>query len=164
MKLVNGNGQLGSYLKELSHLYDKIDVNIYHTWNVADKSQEVQKQEYEKFVTFVNNTVGRIAFISTKSENDTWYTWYKQKAEAYLLLHNKDCMILRLPTFIGTPCKIFEPEPTAWGNVELISIENAAREILKYCKNYNGLNRIYNIKGEIISAQLVVDILKRKKL
>ena len=167
MKLINGNGQLGLHLKNQKHLHDRLDVTIYHTWNVADKSKSVQQEEYEKFTRFVKKTNNRIVFISTKSDNDTWYTWYKQKAEGYLLSHYKDCMILRLPTFIGTPCKLFEPDAKAWGEVELISVENAAKEIIdaitfQLKQSKNGLNRIYNIKGEKISAQLVVDILKTK--
>jgi len=162
MKLINGNGQLGLYLKNLKHAYNKIDVTIYHTWNVIDKSKDAQQKEYEKFIRFVKKSTNRIVFISTKSQNDTWYTWYKQKAEGYLLSQYENCIILRLPTFIGTPCKLFQPNAKAWGNVELISVENAAKEILKCCETHEGLNRIYNINGELVSAQLVVDILKTK--
>ena len=164
IRLVNGRGQLGSALKKLD--LSNQQGFIYHTWNVSDKSESTQKFEYEKFIKFVSNVAmpyDKIIFISTNSQNDTWYTWYKQKAESYLLLNHKDSIVLRLPTFIGTPCKLFEPDADVWGKVELISIESAASKILECIKTIkDNKNRIFNIKGETISAQLVADILKIK--
>ena len=165
IKLVNGKGQLGSAITEISKTYDGMPVSIYHTWNVADKSKLSQLNEYEKFTKYIDehkNSKDKIVFISSASENDTWYTYYKQRAEAYLLMNYDNCMILRLPTFIGKPCKLFEPNAKAWGNVELISIKTAAQQILEHIKLQNNKNRIFYIKGETISAQLVVDILKTK--
>ena len=46
--------------------------------------------------------------------------------------------------------------------IELISIKTAAQQILEHIKLQNNKNRIFYIKGETISAQLVVDILKTK--
>jgi len=165
MKLINGNGQLGAELFKQKRGLDDDNVIIYHTWEVSDKSLEAQKAEYTKFTEFVDkykHSLMDIVFISTKSENDTWYTFYKQKAEGLLLQTGLNVKILRLPTFIGKPCKLFEPNATAWGNVELISIENAATQIINHAERAFEKNRVININGETISAQLVVDILKTK--
>jgi len=167
MRLINGYGQLGSRLKELLSTHIPEDVCIYHTWNVVDKSIDTQQKEYEKFIKFIDNqTYNKLIFISTRSQNETWYTWFKQKAESYLMQNcENNCMILRLPTFIGKPCKLFELNATAWGMVELISIETAANEILRHSQKEVGRGKkvIYDIKGEVISAQLVLDILKTQK-
>tara|TARA_R110001592_G_scaffold149354_1_gene374818 strand:- start:334 stop:831 length:498 start_codon:yes stop_codon:yes gene_type:complete len=165
MKLINGKGQLGAALVQQKLGSDNDDVIIYHTWEVSNKSLEAQKDEYTKFTEFVDkykHSLMNIVFISTKSENDTWYTFYKQKAEGLLLQSGLNVKILRLPTFVGKPCKLFEPNATAWGNLELISIDNAATQIIYHAKQSFDKNRIININGEIISAQLVVDILKTK--
>ena len=165
LKLVNGRGQVGSYIRQmdLTGIYINHDVYVYHTWNVKDKSKNNQKKEYKKFQEFVNKTKSRIIFVSTKTENKTWYTYYKQKAEAYLLLNHNNSVVLRFPTFIGRPCKLFEPNPTPYGEVELISIPDVCSEIIKYsCLLPDSeLNiRVINIKGELVSAKLIADILK----
>ena len=80
IKLVNGKGQLGSAITEISKTYDGMPVSIYHTWNVADKSKLSQLNEYEKFTKYIDehkNSKDKIVFISSASENDTWYTYYK---------------------------------------------------------------------------------------
>ena len=49
--LVNGRGQLGCELQKL--LLDAVSENIYiyHTWNIDDKSKEVQEKEYDKIMS-----------------------------------------------------------------------------------------------------------------
>ena len=101
--LINGRGQLGEQLKQvlINHQTSE-EVYIYHTWNVQDKAEMPQQEEYKKLQSFVDTHCNqKIIFISTKSEKETWYTHYKQLAEAYVLLHCKQSIIVRLPTIVG---------------------------------------------------------------
>ena len=51
---------------------------------------------------YINFNNVKIIFISTKSEKDSWYVYYKQMSESYLLQNSKDCLILRFPTIVGS--------------------------------------------------------------
>jgi len=83
MKLIDGKGQLGEELKKRKC---RKQVLIYHTWNFVDKGEATQWHEYMKFRKFVRlNRKKKIIFISTKCLEDTPYTRYKTKAEAYSL-------------------------------------------------------------------------------
>ena len=87
IKLINGKGQMGDILRKNIHLVD-LDrcVYIYHTWNIDDKSIEVQKKEYEKFKKFVNKyKYNRIVFISTASHKESEYVKYKQLSESKIV-------------------------------------------------------------------------------
>ena len=89
IKLINGRGQLGNKLREVSSSYKKTkeEVLIYHTWNIEDKSRDTQKKEYEKFKNFVTlNKNKKIIFISTYSEKENWYNHYKQVSEAFFII------------------------------------------------------------------------------
>ncbi len=57
-QLINGRGQMGSMLKCYFEI-NEINTNavVYHTWNIEDKSEEQQKQEYKNFQTFVDNNI-----------------------------------------------------------------------------------------------------------
>ena len=62
--LVDGLGQMGSLLKEkIKKVKTDTDVVIYHKWNPWEKdNEEVQKQCFEEFKTFVD---------SNKNKNET---------------------------------------------------------------------------------------------
>ena len=102
--LANGRGQLGEALKKRLNDFKPLDlIYIYHTWNVWEKDNQSQKNEYDKFCNFVNKNKkkGKIVFISTYSTGDNDYVFYKQKAEAFLILNCDNCLVLRLPHLIG---------------------------------------------------------------
>ena len=162
--LLNGRGQLGTCLSAVSDQVAE-DIYIYHTWTVDDKSKEKQEKEYHKFKTYVeNNRDKKIAFISTKSERDTWYTHYKQMSEVLLLTKCENGVVIRMPTFIGKPCKIFstKEEVQPHGYMELISLETAAEKIVEICNKITK-RKMIEIKGETVSAHLIRDIVKTIK-
>ena len=162
--LANGTGQLGEALKNgLNDIDVPGVIFIYHTWNVWEKDALSQKKEYNKFCDFVleNNKKGKIVFISTYSTEDNDYVFYKQKAEAFLILNCEDCLILRLPNLIGNKgifkklkTKTVEP----YGSIEVMSLKNAAAEILNY-SCYDGLCRSFTLKGEKINTTTLNEII-----
>lgn len=170
IKLSNGRGQLGEYLKEKIDQYQTdFDVTIYHTWKVphlysceSDKEEEIQKKEYLKLVEYSkSNPNDKIIFISTNSNRPTIYTYYKELAEAYLLLNHKNCIILKFPVFIGNGVikKLKTGELTPYGITEVITLEKVADTIFNFI-NYNSLKRVFIIEGEKIEAKTIVEILK----
>jgi hypothetical protein len=162
--LIRGRGQLG---KKLSNKIDNIKENvyIYHTWEVADKTRKSQEEQYLRFKKFVEDKKDeKIVFISTKSQKETWYTHFKQLSEIYLLANCENSKVIRLPTFVGSPSKLFSAgeEIKTYGKVELISLDNAADKIIEICKK-DTLLRIIDVDGEEISARLVREIVKAAK-
>ena len=168
--LCNGRGQLGSALKNLDLWFPwngKCDrtVYVYHTWNFLNKEQDVQQVCYDTFVKFVNEHKNdEIVFISTYSEQNNWYTYYKQLAESYLLLHVPLSKIIKLPIIIGTGICIDLKTSTKlpYGSLELISSTDAAKETVTIARTPNTENRVFRIRGEIISAKLATHLLTFK--
>ena len=163
IKLINGNGQIGSLLKKKIHLIS-VDryIYIYHTWNIEDKSEKTQKKEYEKFKKFVNKyKYNRIIFISTGSQKESEYVKYKQLSESFLIENCKDCMILKLPTLIGKGVfydfKNGTKEPQ--GDMEIMSLKEAAEKILEKI-NYSGVLKSFHFKGHKIDANLVYEMVR----
>jgi len=160
--LKNGRGQLGSLLKNKISNYDcEQDIYVYHTWNIDDKSEKTQEREYQKFIKFVDNNKHRVVFISTKSEKQSWYVYYKQLAEAYLIQNCDDCLVLRFPTIVGSKgtlqlLKYKKIKP--YGIMELISIDNVIEHIFDNLK-YNKNSKILSFEGQKITAKLVCEIL-----
>ena len=157
-KLINGRGQIGDRL----NIESPIDATIYHTWNFLNKSKETQKECYRTFIRYVENHKDEfIVFISTKSSNDDYYTFYKRKAEQYLADTSKKYLIIRLPNIIGRGvCTNFKSlDSKAFGQIELISIEDVCIEIEKVINDgyYNGE---IEISGETISAKMVKDLIQ----
>jgi mRNA-degrading endonuclease RelE of RelBE toxin-antitoxin system len=163
--LVNGRGQLGAALKNaLPSFQNEIEekVYVYHTWNIEEKSEEKQKIEYEKFRLFVEeHTNEKIIFISTYSEKENWYNHYKQMAEAFLSLKCKRGVSLRIPTIIGkgTLRKIKNNKLQAYGQMEIITLEKATTEIIKFF-NYDGIIKSFRVPGEKILATTVEALIK----
>jgi hypothetical protein len=125
MKLVNGLGQLGEALSKVK--CDR-DITIYHTWNPFDKTEEIQKECYDKFKEYVDNHDEFIVFISTHSKKKNPYVSYKRKAEKYL----KKGIYVRLPILIGKGAfEKFRDNAPAYGVMEIITIQDAVKEILK---------------------------------
>ena len=164
IKLLNGRGQLGNFLKnKIKNYQTEKEVFIYHTWNVWDKSEESQAKEYEKLKSFIdnNNNTGRVIFISTYSDNDNYYVHYKQKAEAYILLNCEDSIILRLPSLIGNKGifkKLKQKECSPYGILQIMSLEQASNKILEFV-DYKGLSRTFTITGENIKAETLNELL-----
>ena len=167
-KIINGRGQLGTCLTDkLKSNFVEDDIYIYHTWKLDTKSHEEQINEFNKFKTFVDNHQNdKIVFVSTYSERDDWYVYYKQLSEAYLLTNCSKCLIIKLPTFIGKHCDMFSTEKLKngmvkpFGVMELISIEDAVDKIYELCK-YSGKSKIIRVSGEKVSAELLYNIYKK---
>ena len=151
VKLINGRGQLGEKLKEKFETYKtESDITIYHTWKVPHlynpqpgEEESIQQQEYTKLVTFSeNNPNTKIIFISTNSNRPTFYTYYKEQAEAYLLLHHKNCIILKFPLFIGNGVikKLKTGELKPYGVIEVITLGKVINTIANYIE-YNDKKR-----------------------
>jgi len=162
--LVNGRGQLGSELKKYSGSQALNDVYVYHTWSVQNKTEKEQKQEYKKFQKFVDvHAEEKIIFISTKSQRETWYTHYKQLAEAYVLMHCEASLVIRFPTFVGKGIveKFKNNDAKPYGEMELISVEAAARSVIDV-SSYDGIQKCIVVDGDKISAELVYNLVKRE--
>ena len=167
IKLVNGRGQLGERLKDAKDLDYELDVYIYHTWKLDTKSYKEQSEELEKFKEFVKiHKDDKVIFISTKSVRDDWYVHHKQLAEAYLINNCSDCLVIKLPTFIGNHCDMFSLEKLKSGSVkpygimEIISIEESVDKIYELC-NYKGKLKTINVDGYKVSAKLLYNIYKK---
>tara|TARA_R110000823_G_scaffold221946_7_gene350362 strand:- start:694 stop:1215 length:522 start_codon:yes stop_codon:yes gene_type:complete len=172
VKLANGRGQLGEKLsKEFKDFKTDGKVAIYHTWKVPHlhdpapgQEENIQQNEYDKLVQFCKeNPKTKIIFISTNSNRSTWYTYYKELAEAYLLLQHKDCIILKFPLFIGKGVlsKLKSGKLSPYGISEIITLDEVI-ETIKGFINYKDLKRVFYIEGEKVKASTIVDILKVK--
>ena len=164
INLINGRGQLGSVLtKRIQYIkHPSNDIYIYHTWNIDDKSEKVQMKCFEELKSFINGHLDdRVIFISTKSQKESYYVKYKQLAEVYILSHCEDSTIIRLPTIIGkgTVEKLKKKEVRPYGTMELMSIDEACDEILKYIFYYKGLLKTISIDGEKIKARTIQKVL-----
>ena len=168
VRIINGRGQLGEKLQRYVRIKGILDVAIYHTWQVtysgdSNMSEEmVQLNEYNKLVEFSKqNPNTKIIFISTNSQRNSWYTHYKEQAEAYLLANHDSCIILKFPAFIGKGIlpKLKSGEIKPYGTMELITLDRAAEVVEEYIY-YNGLKRVFTIEGEKIEAKTVLEILK----
>jgi len=168
VRIINGRGQLGEKLQRYARVKGVLDVAIYHTWQVtysgdSNMSEEmIQLNEYNKLVEFSKqNPNTKIIFISTNSQRNSWYTHYKEQAEAYLLANHDSCIILKFPAFIGKGIlpKLKSGEIDPYGTMELITLDKAAGIIEEYIY-YNGLKRVFIIEGEKIEAKTVLEILK----
>lgn len=169
IQLINGRGQLGT---ELRYQLDKTNnfiyqnATIYHTWNFLDKSEEIQKKEFEKFKKFLNNKKNNpLIFISTYSQQNNPYTYYKQLSEAYLINNNSNGYVMRLPILIGKGIcqKLKDDEAKPEGQMELISIEKATKNVLSELeKILEGTQRVRNIRiyGQIVPAELAYDLIQ----
>jgi hypothetical protein len=164
IELIDGKGQLGKTLQELikneKEIYTEEAV-IYHTWNVLDKTEVIQQECYKKFIDFVDkNRDKKIIFISTYSQTDNFYNYYKQLSEAYLLTNSNNGYVIRLPILLGKGiCEKFKnSEVEAYGEMELMNLEDAAIEILKIIKT-KPLIRNFRIKGAILPAKLAKELI-----
>tara|TARA_R100000742_G_C4256816_1_gene74678 strand:- start:97 stop:600 length:504 start_codon:yes stop_codon:yes gene_type:complete len=164
IKLLNGRGQLGNALSEKIKgvkLSGTKDVYIYHTWNIDDKSKPAQQRCLEELMSFVSrNLKEKIIFVSTTSDKESHYVRYKQLAEAYLLSHCTNALVIRLPMIIGKGAvkKLKENTIKPYGTMELISLSDACEQIIK-CVYYKGLRKCISVSGEKISATTVYKIL-----
>jgi len=168
VRIINGRGQLGEKLQRYARVKGVLDIAIYHTWQVtysgdSNMSEEmVQLNEYNKLVEFSKqNPNTKIIFISTNSQRNSWYTHYKEQAEAYLLVNHGSCIILKFPAFIGKGIlpKLKSGEIKPYGTMELITLDRAAEVVEEYIY-YSGLKRVFTIEGEKIEAKTVLEILK----
>jgi hypothetical protein len=168
--LNNGRGQLGEALSHyinsntLGRLNAKSNINIYHTWNMGDKNnKQIQKECLNKFKLFVdNNHDSKIIFTSTYSEQNNLYNLYKQKAEGYLLSNHNNGYVIKLPVLIGKGIcqKLKDNETTPYGNIELMTLQEAASSIINIATVNSYINRVFRLNGTHISATLVQSLLQ----
>tara|TARA_R100001086_G_scaffold124017_1_gene63998 strand:- start:1155 stop:1655 length:501 start_codon:yes stop_codon:yes gene_type:complete len=159
--LKNGRGQLGEILKKniKTTNFDE-EVVIYHTWNIDDKSEDIQHKEYQKFTTFVKEYRDkRIIFISTKSKKDDFYIKYKQMAESFLIQNCNNCLVLKFPTLIGKGViKNFKTKKQLpYGVMEIMSLKKCSSLIIDNI-NFQGQRKILYFDGETVSADLVYEL------
>jgi len=165
IKLIHGRGQMGAKLEErLSQMNELPQINkdvlIYHTWNIDDKSEEIQRKCYDDFAGFVsNNKDKRIVFISTLSENKSPYLKHKIMAETYLMKHHLDYKIIKFPTIIGKgPCQKFkEGIIKPYGVMELITLNEAVDRVIS---ELTKPSRIILYHGRKIDAHIVNELIK----
>lgn len=162
IKLINGRGQLGTALQDLiKEKNPEGNMIIYHTWNFLDKSEKTQRECYEGFKRFVDeNKNSGVVFVSTYSQTDNFYNHYKHLSEDFLLKNNQNGRIIRLPTLIGKgTCEGFREERLkAWGNIELMTIKEAAEKVLEFTQSYPE-TRIASVEGTLIPAKLVKNLI-----
>jgi len=162
IRLINGRGQLGSALERLAGEGSfEGDFSIYHTWNFLDKSEAAQRRCYEEFKEFVDRNKGsKVFFISTYSQTENPYNHYKQLAEAYLINNLEGGRVIRLPTLIGKGIcqKLKDDQAEPFGEMELMSIDDAAREILKFATSSPTI-RSFSVPGTKVPATLVKDLI-----
>jgi len=170
IRLINGRGQLGTELKsqlEKTGIFADKEATIYHTWNFLDKIEETQKNEYEKFKRFLENDkkADPLIFISTYSQQNNPYTYYKQLSEVHLLSNHPNGYVIRLPVLIGKGIcqKLKDNEVKPYGTIELIGIEKAAKNILSELEGIlNESQKVRNIRiyGDSVPADLVYELIK----
>lgn len=169
IQLINGRGQLGKELKsrlDKTDAFTDKDAIIYHTWNILDKSEGTQKNEFEKFRRYLESNQNRtLMFISTYSQQNNFYNYYKQLSESHLITNNPNGYAIRLPTLIGKGiCQSFkEGKAQPYGQMELMSVENAAKNVLSELEQIlRGVQKLRNIRinGDIVSAELVCELIK----
>lgn len=164
IKLVNGRGQLGGALSEImnqEHINPQEEISIYHTWNFLDKSEKVQKECYERFVKYMEeNPLGKTVFTSTYSQTENFYNYYKQLAEAHLLSNYSGGYVIRLPIIIGKGVfdKLRNNEIKAYGDMELITLRDAAREVLGFAIE-KGVIRSRTIRGNVVPAKIAKELI-----
>lgn len=172
VKLMNGRGQLGEKLKSLKQLKTSEKVFIYHTWKVPylhdpkGKEEEIQYIEYKKFIEFVDNSKtthpdSKIIFVSTNSQRSSFYTYYKELAESYLLLNHSNSYILKFPLFVGKGVleMIKSGKLNPYGVMEIITLDKVVEEI-KNCISRTGMKRVFIIEGEKVKAETIAEVLK----
>ena len=162
IKLINGRGQLGEALKnKIANVKVNEDIYIYHTWNIDDKSKQTQEKEYQKFIHFVKkNTNKKIVFISTSLQKDNWYTYFKQLAEAFLLMNNKNPVIIRFPSLIGKGIysAFKKSNLSPYGSIQLMSIKEAVNIILEKSLRNDKIKN-HHISGETVSAKNIQQLI-----
>lgn len=173
IQLINGRGQLGTELKKQLETKNSIsdkNATIYHTWNFLDKSEETQKKEFEKFKEFLKNKNDYpLIFISTYSQQNNPYNYYKQLSEAYLINNFSGGYVIRLPVLIGKGIcqKLKDNEAEPYGEIELMSVEKAAKQVISELEQIIiGNKRIQNIQisGDKIPAELAYELIKFGKI
>ncbi len=163
IKLANGRGQLGTALKtKIVDQHPKQVIHLYHTWNIDDKTEPTQRVEYNKFKNFVDKQGHeKIIFISTKSEKDSSYVYYKHLAESYLIQNCNKCLVLRFPTIVGSKGTLQQlkyKKIKPYGIMELMSLNEMCEKIIDNLY-YTGSSKILSFNGQKITAKLICELL-----
>jgi len=158
MPLINGRGQLGEALLKYDNELSMVDV--YHTWNFLDKSEQVQKLEFEKLKLYLSkkNNNNKTIFISTSVENESCYLKYKRLSEELLLNDNANNLIIRFPNIIGKGIftKLCLGLAKPYGMLEFVSILEAVNFLIKNKNN----SQIIICHGWKVPAETLLEIIK----
>jgi hypothetical protein len=161
MPLINGRGQLGDELACSSVMFSSID--LYHTWNFLDKSEEAQNVEFNKLKNYLTNKSNdnKIIFISTSVENDTPYLKYKRLSENLILNSNDKNLVIRFPNIVGKGVftKLCKNLQKPYGVIEFISLKEAKTFLVDNI-NKNG---IVTCPGSKVPAETIVEIINLVK-
>jgi hypothetical protein len=160
VKLINGRGQLGDQLS-LIEWPDDVEGFIYHTWNIDNSSEEIQSEEYKKFVRFVDaHKDDKIYFISTKQGKQKNYLHYKLKSELYLIENCRSGHIIRIPKIIGKGiCASFREGLLIpfLEEEEIITARDAAAAILDKMRDDSVINIV---KGSILDKWMIYNLIQ----
>jgi hypothetical protein len=156
VELIHGRGQLGEALaRGLKTFHVGADCDLYHTWDIDDKSSESQEFELVKFKAFVDASAGRrIFFISGSHERYDPYLMAKLQAEVYLLTRTAQGTVIRLPYIVGKGLaqRIKDGQPYAAGTVEVSSLETMAMRILRCLTSSQ---RFHVLHGDVVDVNLL---------
>jgi hypothetical protein len=157
MKLINGKGQLGEALKKADI---KGDWTIYHTWDFENKKDlEIQRDCYRKFVKYVDtHPKEKIVFISTLSQEDTFYSRFKRLAEIYLKANGTNSKIIRICSIIGkgTYQGFRENKLEASGDMEVVTLSYVIEKIMQLLESSYTEHEIH---GDRIPAKIVKELI-----
>ena len=130
MKLINGRGQIGELLTP--YINDYHEVEVYHTWNFLDKSQDTQDRELNKLKEYLKDAYKKVIFISTSSISNTPYYQCKREAERLVQLHSKNNLIIRFPVIIGKGVfsGLLDKTLKPYGVINYISLQEACAFLL----------------------------------
>jgi hypothetical protein len=161
MPLINGRGQLGDELTCSSAIFSSID--LYHTWNFLDKSEEAQNFEFNKLQNYLTHKKNnnKVIFISTLVQNDTPYLKYKKLSEDLILNTSSENLVIRFPNIIGKGIftDLIKQNKLPFGIIECITIKESSKFII----NNISKNGVLSCHGWKISAEAVVDIINLVK-
>jgi hypothetical protein len=156
VRLVHGRGQLGEALAAaLQFMHVGTDCDIYHTWDIDDKSAESQEYELGKFIVYCNaHRDRRIVLISGIHEHFDHYLTAKLKAEVHLLDHTDNGMVIRLPYMIGKGLaqRLKDGKPFTRGAVEVSTFDAMARRVLD-CITLPA--RFHVLHGDMVQVELL---------
>jgi hypothetical protein len=165
MILLNGRGQLGEELKKL--ISREFPIEIYHTWNYKDKSFSKQKEEYEKYINFLEDDIyhrpsNKVVFISSTNHGPNPYTYFKREA-CKITEKEISYLIIRLPNLIGPGVldKMIHSDTYTEGVINYTTVKKAAAFVYNSAMSHE--NTTITCPSEPISVSNLKSIIQYVK-